>query len=237
MTPEIVLTKEEKSLIYGTLLGDAHLQKRQNSFRLKIEHNIEQKEYVLWKYKKLKRLCKTTQPPKIVTSQKGFKTVLFYTSSGAYLRPIHEAFYKTNRQGRVVKTITEELIERLPSPLDNIDSSVGVLPSPKGVFSETPRQNSLALAVFYMDDGSIRDDCFAGKLATQGFSLAENNLLSKYLLKFNINSTAVKHTKISGQYYLSLPASSFGRMVDLIKPTVSEIECMAYKIKKKNITP
>lgn len=219
-----MLTKEEKSLIYGTLLGDAHLQKRQNSFRLKIEHGIEQKEYVLWKYKKLKRLCKTTQPPKIVTSQKGFKTVLFYTSSGAYLKPIHEAFYKTNRQGRVVKTITEELIERLPSPLDNIDSS-------------SPRQNSLALAVFYMDDGSIRDDCFAGKLATQGFSLAENNLLSKYLLKFNINSNAVKHTCISGQYYLSLPASSFGRMVDLIKPTVSEIECMAYKIKKKNITP
>lgn len=202
---DIVLTLEEKSVIYGSLLGDAHLQKRGNSFRLKVAHGITQKQYVMWKYEKLERLC---QLPKEVSNNKGLTSVEFYTSSGAWLRPIYERMYKKDEAGRMVKTISEELIKALPL---------------------TP----LLLAVFYMDDGSIRDDCFAGKLATQGFSKHGNKLLKEFLAEFNVNSSVVKQTVASEQYYLSLPAATFGTLVNIIKPIVSEIESMVYKIKKQ----
>jgi len=47
------LNKKQKDIIVGLLLGDGHLE-TQNSgktFRLKIEHSINQKEYVDMLYK------------------------------------------------------------------------------------------------------------------------------------------------------------------------------------------
>lgn len=214
--PPILLSIEEKAVIFGTLLGDAHIQKRGNSYRLKIEHCVAQKNLVLWKYSKLKQLCLTTQPPKVAGSQK-YPTMLFYTSSGNSLKPIHEIFYKIQPDGTYRKVITKELIAQLPTPSDRLASSI-------------------LLAVFYMDDGSIRDDCFAGKIASQGFTLDENHLLRDYLLTFNINANVVKHSTESGLYYLNLTANTFKTLVDLIAPVVKQIPDMTYKI-KKNITP
>ncbi len=58
------LTPNENAVIAGTLLGDAHLQKRTaTTYRLKIVHSTAQADYVWWKYNKLKRLCATTKPP------------------------------------------------------------------------------------------------------------------------------------------------------------------------------
>jgi hypothetical protein len=200
------MTEIEKALIMGTLLGDAHIQKRQNSYRLKIEHAINQKAYVLWKHKMLERFCTTTQPPKIVTSKKGFSTVVFYTTSGQWLKEIYHLFYK-EKNGRYVKTITPELIENLPL-------------------------SSMLVAVFFMDDGSVRNDCYAGKLATQGFSLEENHLLCSYLKKWNssVECVVVAHKVSKGQYYISIPAKSFGKFVKEIEPIVLSIPDMVYKL-------
>ncbi len=200
------MTEIEKTLIMGTLLGDAHIQKRKNSYRLKIEHGIDQKAYVLWKHEKLKSLCcrPTTQDPKTVTSKKGYSTVVFYTTSGLWLEEIYNLFYK-EKNGRYVKTITPELIEKLPlSPM--------------------------VLAAFFMDDGSARDDCYAGKLATQGFSLEENHLLCSYLKKWNIECQVVAHKKSKNQYYISIPAKTFGNLVKEIETIVMEIPDMVYKL-------
>jgi hypothetical protein len=55
------LTKLQRSVIIGTLLGDGYLRivsGRANAF-LEINHSITQKEYVDWKYEMLKSVCKS----------------------------------------------------------------------------------------------------------------------------------------------------------------------------------
>jgi len=49
------LTKKEKSIIIGTLLGDASLSKTLNT-RLLFTHSLKQEEYCVWKANLLKRL-------------------------------------------------------------------------------------------------------------------------------------------------------------------------------------
>jgi len=182
------------------------------SFRYRVSHGIAQKQYVLWKHNKLSRLCQTTQPPKEVKDKKGIVSVEFYTSSGAYLQELFNLFYRPSPLDgeKFLKTITPELIDKLP--LDPI-----------------------LLAVLFMDDGSVRNDCYAGKLATQCYSLLEQNLLKDYLKeKWKIETNIVRHTQKSGQYYLSIPKKGFSCLIELIEPIVKEIPCMAYKCNEVN---
>lgn len=52
------LTEEQSSVIIGSLLGDGAMRCKSNAL-LEINHCLEQKEYVDWKYKKLYNLVKT----------------------------------------------------------------------------------------------------------------------------------------------------------------------------------
>lgn len=61
---EILLTKMEEAILLGTLLGDGNIQKRGNSYRSKIQHCEKNKDYVFWKYYRLKRLCSSSMKPK-----------------------------------------------------------------------------------------------------------------------------------------------------------------------------
>jgi len=47
------LTSELREILVGKLLGDGHLetQNKGKTWRLKIEHSIKQKEYVMHQYK------------------------------------------------------------------------------------------------------------------------------------------------------------------------------------------
>ncbi len=61
------LTQVEKSIIIGSLLGDGYLRivpGRKNAF-LEINHSISQKEYVDWKFRKLRNIVKSPQHPEL----------------------------------------------------------------------------------------------------------------------------------------------------------------------------
>jgi len=211
-TSMITFSETEKAVLMGSLLGDSTLQKRgENSFRYQVAHGIQQREYVMWKYSKLSRLCQTTQPPREITNRRGQVSCEFYTSSGLYLKDLYDLFYKQDLQNRnrFIKTITPELILQLP-------------------------MNPIVLAVLFMDDGSVRNDCYAGKIATQCFSLEENNLLKDYLKKWGVDINIVRHTQASGQYYISIPSRSFPKLVEIIEPTVREVPVMVYKLNEVN---
>ena len=51
------LTQEEREVIAGCLLGDGTLTKAGKNYRLRIEHQAMHREYVVWKHRKLSRLC------------------------------------------------------------------------------------------------------------------------------------------------------------------------------------
>jgi len=73
------LTQEQKSIIIGSLLGDGYLRiipGRKNAF-LEINHSISEKDYVNWKYQKLKELIKSH--PKQRKGKKGRIAYRFFT--------------------------------------------------------------------------------------------------------------------------------------------------------------
>lgn len=201
------MNDEDKALLEGILLGDGHIQKRIESYRYKIAQGVDQKEYLYWKYNRLKKFCTRTQGPKLYEDQKMYR---FDLDSGIYLKELYHRFYKIQPEGNYKKVITQELIDSL---------SV----------------NPILLAALFMDDGSIRNDVYSGKLATQGFSKEENQLLCDFMQsKHGIDCHVVTHIEIKNQYYTTIPVAGFPTLVSLIEPFVREIPDMCYKITRSN---
>lgn len=209
------LTNIEHNIILGTLLGDGFLQKRSKKARLRISHSILQKEYVEWKYLKLRRLCARTKTPQIQKVQLG--TVYhFSTQSEEILLNYHNLFYtvclnrSNNKVIRFRKSLNIQILDFIKDPL--------------------------SLAVWWLDDGNARTDCFAGRFGTQGYTLEEHKILQKLLFQnFQIYSNIVKHSAKKQQYYLYIPSKSnnFAAFVDLITPYINQIPSMKYKLGKK----
>ncbi|MEK7104577.1 MAG: LAGLIDADG endonuclease [Patescibacteria group bacterium] len=92
------LTQLQKSFLIGTLLGDGYLRQikgRRNAF-LEVNHSINQKEYVEWKYKILKNL--TRSGPK---SRKGNGTRIayrFFTRQHPEFTKIMDLFYRDKKK-------------------------------------------------------------------------------------------------------------------------------------------
>jgi recombination protein RecA len=119
------LTKTQRSIIVGTLLGDGHLetQNGRKAYRLKIEHASGQEAYAAWLYEQLQDWVRTP----LATKQKQVAGVTslhfwFQTLSVVQFRFYGLQFYDDQGQKRVPK-----IIRRLLTPL--------------------------ALAVWFMDDG------------------------------------------------------------------------------------
>ena len=217
---EVNFTEEEKAVLFGTWLGDGHIQKRNTSYRTKIHHGYKQQDYVLWKYKKLKRLCLKTAMPKKTISKNHLISYYFFLDSGFYLKKYHELFYKSTYEQLTLST-TKIGYKKCITP-----NLISVLP-----------KNPLLLAVWYMDDGHTRTNAFSGKFGTYAFSKKEHILLQDYLFSvFNITTNIVLASKERNQYYLAIPAknNNFHNFVNLITPFVLQVPSLIYKIKKFN---
>jgi hypothetical protein len=149
------LDKKRRSILIGTVLGDAHLetQNRGRTYRLKIEHSIKQSTYVNWLYEQFREWVRT--PPKskfkYINSTK-YENYGFQTLSTGQFRFYAKKFYD--------------------------DSGRKVVPMQVGHWL-TP----LALAVWFMDDGSYKSKYHrAVILNTQGFGKKDINFLQNALL-------------------------------------------------------
>jgi len=216
----VIITDDQDAIICGTLLGDGHIQKRNNSYRLKIAHTETQKPYVDWLYEKLKSFCTTTAgvTKREQTRNGKINTVYeFFTSSNQDLKKYHDLFYQ--KQVKIVndtevisykKTITPELISYLP-------------------------KHNYTLATFYLDDGSARTDFYGARFATQGFSKDECHLLQDYFHNtWDLNTSVVLHNREKSQYSLSVPAKVFPKFIDIVEKTIHEIPEMEFKLNEKN---
>lgn len=89
------LSKDQQSLIVGSLLGDGYMRCKTNA-HLQITHSIHQKEYVDWKYMQLKNL--------VLSSPKSYKGngqrigYRFFTRSIPELTPYYHRFYQNERK-------------------------------------------------------------------------------------------------------------------------------------------
>ena len=216
----LALTIKQKDLLTGGLLGDLHIQKSPASTgkcRLRFCHSVKQKEYLDWKYNILKdSFCKTTKPPYVETRRDG-NDYLFYTGYlDEFIEP-HRIWYPVIESPD--PDIGQRCVKKLPLNL------------------EEELINPLALAVWYLDDGTKRTDTESCRIATQSFSKEEHILLQDCLHNnFNISAKIEDWgTSKSGEIMYSLAILSqkghYKKFRDLIYDIVkAEVPSMLYKL-------
>lgn len=195
----------EENIIVGSILGDATIslygRSKNAYFR---EHGcIKQLNYRLWKYEQLKNL-----DFKINTT---YKYPKISSHCNIYFTNLYHKFYINK-----IKTITEENIKLLTHPI--------------------------GLACFYMDDGTLIIDSTQRKnnsfyifpritLCTLSFSEKENIIIKKHLYKNFGIETNIKHRKDGKKAVLEInKRNEIIKFIDIVKPYVSQIPCMLYKI-------
>ena len=92
------LTKFERSIIIGSFLGDGYMRiipGRLDAF-LEINHSIKGKEYVDYKFEKLKRIC-ISSPQKRATNE-GRVAYRFFTKQHKDLTSLFGLFYRNGRK-------------------------------------------------------------------------------------------------------------------------------------------
>lgn len=106
---EIKLNSKQRAFIIGSMLGDATMRigKKAKNANFKIDHCLEQKEYVFWKYKILKNLVLTPPQLSYRTTKEGVrykKSWWFRTIRHPILTEIYNQFYTTDsyRCGRKI---------------------------------------------------------------------------------------------------------------------------------------
>ena len=181
---------EQKSLILGTLLGDACLEKRHKNPRLRIDHAVAQKDYVFWKYGILQD-CATQEPHALYDRDNRTGVVFcrwyFATSSMPELNFYHQLFYQDRK-----KVIRKSIKQHFNQPL--------------------------SLAVWLMDDGYKRNDCDALRISTDCFSREEQIILQECLDdNFGIQSTL--HRKGSA-WNIYIPATQMERARATLDPYI-----------------
>jgi hypothetical protein len=204
------LSKRQRAIILGNILGDGHLQIAPNekSARLRFTHSMEQEQYVHWQYRNLDWLSKKVKPPYETTTKKGYSECIGYTSYQPELLQFHQFFYKPTglSKPKYRKIVPENLSDYLKDPI--------------------------SLMVWYLDDGTLRTDSGACRIATQSFTEEENWILQDCLQKnFNVKSVIEKWP--DNQYNLSIPTRGghSENFRNLFADTVrKEIPSMKYKV-------
>ncbi len=157
--------KDVLSVLVGTLLGDGHAEKRNNSTRFQIHMSSRNYEYVFWLHKFFaeKGYCSRTKP--VVKKQIGknnnlYFSIKFKSFSFSSLNFVYDSFY--NKQKKVI-----------PKDIENF-------------------LTEQALAIWVMDDGGNSGSGM--KISTKSFLLSETILLQKTLSeKFCVKPTIQHH--------------------------------------------
>lgn len=151
------LSKEQQSVLFGTILGDGYLQKTgERNARLRLEHGYQQKEYLFWKVEKLKPLFqgKPTYLERIhPLTKRTYKYWRHQSQSTPYLGKLRKVFYPEG------KKIIPDNLEKYLTPL--------------------------SLAVWYMDDGYyyLRDKCsylYLGNVSEKEANIVHDAMLKKF---------------------------------------------------------
>jgi ubiquinol-cytochrome c reductase cytochrome b subunit len=195
------LNKDILDIIFGSLLGDGHAERRIQGKGTRITFYQEGSHvtYLLWLHNLISNLgyCNPNKP-KIQNrlGKKGIvrKIIRFRTWTYSSFNWIHELWYINN-----IKTVP---------------SSIGEFITP------------LSLAIWIMDDGGKLGSGL--KLSTNAFSYENCMLLTKVLFeKFNIKSS-IQSTGIENQFHIYIWKESMSLLRNIVMPFIHP--SMKYKI-------
>jgi len=184
------LTTRQQAIIIGTLLGDGCLERRDNHVRLRIDHGVDQRQYVGWKYANLKNISRALPHTATYFHEKHGKTytnVRFSTLAHPELNGFWKDFYPHGRK------IIPKNLQRL-------------------------LQHPLSLAVWFMDDGYKRNDCNAFRLNTDMFRKHDQLRLVK-ILRENFSLESTLHKK-GNYWNVYIPSASAKKFADIVRPYI-----------------
>jgi transposase len=206
----VSLTHDQKQLILGSLLGDAHLSNREHNgcseqLEFGITHGEPQIEYI--------RHCAKILGSNISENVQG-----------------NDSFGAGNRIYKLSYFNKYELLKI---------ASVVLINGRKSITNAWMKEiDSLALAYWFMDDGSStysnNKKTVTIKFATQSFNKEEHDILRNKLLDFGVYTTIQKAANGTNMN-LYIRQKSVNKFMDIIEPHVLPIVCMNYKIKRKVI--
>ncbi|MDA2936212.1 hypothetical protein MYX06_03270 [Patescibacteria group bacterium AH-259-L05] len=181
------LTKIQRDVLVGTILGDACIESCKKEDRIQIAHSGKQKDYVFWKYQYLKDW--TLSSPRFMSYKdnrngKVYSRWRFRTISHPEFTHYKRIFYR-----KKIKIIPKDIKKILKSPL--------------------------SLAVWYMDDGKKRPDCRAAYLDTICFSEKDQNILIE-CLKDSFGIDTRLHWNGDG-HHIYIPFNAIDRFRKLIE--------------------
>ena len=153
-------TQRQLDIIYGTLMGDGHLEnrntQRNSESNLQITHAIGQKSYVNWKYLDLGTLVQT-KPKESVRDGGGSVRFRFRTFAHPFFSDLRKEFYPEAR-----KIVTKYILDKL---------------------------SALSVAVWFMDDGTNLGQGSTFRFSTCSFSDEEHErIIAFFSKKFDIRT-------------------------------------------------
>jgi hypothetical protein len=188
-----ILTKKQRQILVGTLLGDGHLEQNGKYCRLRVDHYSKQKDYIFWMQSEFEPF---SLKPRITseTDKRSGKTYTgwhFSTKSLPIFSEFQRLFYR-NRKKIIPKNIS------------------GMM-------------NSLSLAIWYMDDGFRRRDSKGFYLCSSSFTSREQKILLKMLLeKFGIEARIHHQRKLERIFIPSAFSDKFNNIVkQFVLPALS----------------
>ena len=188
---EIKLTKIQRSIVIGLILGDGHLETQDGgkTYRLKVEHSIKQKDYVDWLYVQLESLVASR--PKLKMRNLGNKEYISYwftTYSLGAFRFYAQKFYSNG------KKIIPEIVSKLLDPL--------------------------AMAIWFMDDGSFKSSRHRTFIIhTLGYS-KQDLLKIKELFKKKFGIDIELHRQKVSKFRLYVFSRSAEKFRELVEPYI-----------------
>lgn len=200
----ITLSQDAKQIIYGGLLGDATLNKKQNQIRFL--QSIKQKEYLLWKYSFF-NANDVSDLYQYQFEDKGTdcSNISFTLNNpnskyvGFYHKLRKQILDKNN-----IKRVTREWLDLL-----------------------TP----LGLAIWWMDDGclSVHKGNRYGKLCTHCFSYEEHLIIQQYFKETWDIDLDIKIEK-NKYYFCRFNVENLKKFISIVYIYITEIPSMIYKI-------
>lgn len=204
------MNKKDKSLLTALVIGDGYIYAKKSKkydytqYSICFKHSIKQLEYLEYKAKLVNSILGGKQNKVHLINNNGYDGC-FYIKSNKSLRLIRKKIYKNNK-----KCLTRDILDLL---------------------------NEQGLAIWFMDDGCTsymkRNDKIHGiilQISTCLDTLEELQTVIDYFkerwdIKFGVK-------KDHDKYSLQCATKEARKFMKIVKPYVSQIECMQYKIKE-----
>jgi len=198
------ITKESRNLLIALLLGDGTIS---NNFVFKLSHCIEQTEYLQWKIKQLNNAGLKNNGLKSYTSSCGYNigSIVIYSQLSIipFIKLLRRVFYKPKK---IVGN--RKLLNRL---------------------------DARGIAIWYMDDGHINHRKTNGRI--HGFYIKIATCVCKEELQVIIDYfkevwdiSFYAFSEGRNTYSLCCGTKEGVKFIEIVKPYVSQIPSMTYKI-------